>query len=221
MKLNDLPVRTQDYLKVVWDLQERNGHREVAVGEIAERMGQKMSTTSEAIKKLSAQGLIDRQPYSGVTLSVPGRQLALEMARRHRLLETFLVTSLGYTWDEVHEEADALEHACSEKMIDRLDALLGFPDRDPHGDPIPRKDGRVADLGTFTLADVLPGHHVTVERFCDEDSELLRTMAAQEVGVGTSLHVTSNKDGEISASTTTQTVVLPRTAARAITVRMT
>ena len=104
---------------------------------LAERIGVSASTASESIRKLADQGLVDHEKYGAVTLTERGRDAALAMVRRHRLMETFLVRELGYGWDEVHDEAEVLEHAVSDRMVDRIDAKLGFPRRDPHGDPIP------------------------------------------------------------------------------------
>src|SRR6478609_10835212 len=106
-------------------------------------MGVGASTVSETVRRLSAQGLLEHAPYGAIALTDRGRSLALAMVRRHRLLEAFLVTELGYGWDEVHDEAEVLEHAVSDRLIARIDAKLGFPQRDPHGDPIPGSDGQV------------------------------------------------------------------------------
>lgn len=110
---------------------------------LAEKIGVSASTASESIRKLAEQGLVDHEKYGAVTLTEAGRRAALEMVRRHRLLETFLVNELGYAWDEVHDEAEVLEHAVSDRLVARIDAKLGFPQRDPHGDPIPATDGQV------------------------------------------------------------------------------
>ena len=110
---------------------------------LAERIGVSASTASESIRKLADQGLVDHEKYGAVTLTDAGRRAALAMVRRHRLMETFLVRELGYSWDEVHDEAEVLEHAVSDRMLDRIDAKLGHPTRDPHGDPIPAADGQV------------------------------------------------------------------------------
>ena len=198
MYIHELSERTQDYLKVVWDLSEHNGGNPVPLKDVAGRLGQKTSTASEAIKRLAAQGLIAHERYAGVSLTAEGRRLAIAMVRRHRLLETFLVTSLGYSWDEVHEDADLLEHACSDRFIERLDALLGHPARDPHGDPIPDADGAIADLGVLTLADVAVGQAVILERVCDEDPELLRYLDKHGVRVGDELVVQSAGAGLLS-----------------------
>ena len=178
MHVEDLPAKTQDYLKVIWDLHERTGEK-VALGDVAERMGEKKPTASEAVKKLAARGLVNHEPYRGISLSDRGRDIALIMVRRHRLIESFLVSTLGYTWDEVHEEAEKLEHAVSDDFISRIDAMLGFPERDPHGDPIPSASGTIASAVRTDLTDIEAGAMVVVDRINDSDPELLRYLAHQ------------------------------------------
>ena len=131
---------TQDYLKVIWTSQEW-AEVKVTTKMLAESLGVSPSTASEAIRKLADQGLVSHERYGAVTLTDSGRAAAILMVRRHRLLETFLVRELGYGWDEVHDEAEVLEHAVSDRLMARLDAKLGYPQRDPHGDPIPAADG--------------------------------------------------------------------------------
>lgn len=189
MHVDDLSARTQDYLKALWGWAEHS-QEPAPLGEIARRTGQKNSTASEAIKRLAADGLVSHEPYAGVRLTGQGHTLAGQMVRRHRLVETFLVTELDYTWDEVHEEAELLEHAVSDRFIARIDARLGRPARDPHGDPIPRPDGSVEEVSNLALADVSSGA-VTVERVNDDDPELLRYLAERGVGPGTKVSVTA------------------------------
>ena len=140
--VRDLTMVAQDYLKIIWTTQEWS-HEKVSTKLLAERLGVSASTASESIRKLADQGLVHHEKYGAVTLTDRGRHAALGVVRRHRLLETFLVSELGYGWDEVHDEAEILEHAVSDLMLDRIDAKLGYPTRDPHGDPIPAADGQV------------------------------------------------------------------------------
>jgi len=133
---------TQDYLKVVWAACEWGGAGASVTG-LAKRMEVAPSTASENVARLVEEGLLVHEPYKAVTLSEEGRRRAMGMIRRHRILETYLVTRLGFGWDEVHAEAEELEHAVSERLLERLDAVLGHPTRDPHGDPIPTADGRL------------------------------------------------------------------------------
>ncbi|WP_346772219.1 metal-dependent transcriptional regulator [Auritidibacter ignavus] len=142
MSVTDLTASTQNYLKAIWTLQEYS-EDPVTAKVLAEKIGVRLSSASDAVRKLADQQLVIHQPYGSVELTAEGTGYAIDMVRRHRLIEAFLVETLGYRWDEVHEEADALEHAVSDMMIDRIDQHLGFPTRDPHGDPIPRRDGSI------------------------------------------------------------------------------
>ena len=195
MHIGELPQRTQEYLKLLWGISERagesGGQASVSLSELSRRAQQKNSTTSEAIKRLQSRGLVEHEPYSGVRLTELGARLAVTMIRRHRLIETFLVETLGYTWDEIHADADLLEHAATDRFIDRIDELLNFPTRDPHGDPIPSADGRVEDLGVMSLAECTPGLPVIIEQVNDEDPELLRYLAAHVIAPGSKVCVTS------------------------------
>ncbi|MEJ5928312.1 metal-dependent transcriptional regulator [Corynebacterium sp. H128] len=186
MHVSDLPMKTQDYLKILWDIAERTGEP-ASLGEIAAILGQRTSTTSEAIKRLGAQDLVHHERYGGITLTDLGRSLALGMARRHRLIETFLVRTLGYSWDEVHTEADMLEHAVSDEFIARLDTHLGHPTHDPHGDPIPTAQGEVEDMDRLHLGQIEPGTVVEVLRIHDGDPELLRYLAKHGIVPGQQL----------------------------------
>ena len=154
---------------------------------VAKHLGLRKSTVSDGVRKLGEQGLVEHKPYGAVELTDTGRTYAVAMIRRHRLIETFLVEALGYTWDQVHDEAEHLEHAVSDFMVDRIDEHLGHPIRDPHGDPIPARDGRVARPDAVPLADVPPESRVRVERISDSDPDLLQFFADRGIGVGTVL----------------------------------
>ncbi|GAA2105138.1 MULTISPECIES: metal-dependent transcriptional regulator [Brevibacterium] len=188
MSVSGFSISTQNYLKAIWSLQEWT-EAPTTPSLIAQRVGLRLSTVSGALPKLAEQGLVVHEPYSGVALTEAGRAVAVAMVRRHRLLETFLVQTLGYGWDEVHEEAEHLEHAVSDLMVERIDALLGRPERDPHGDPIPDAQGRVTSPSAVPLTDVQPGARVVVERISDADSALLKHLASRGITVGTVLEV--------------------------------
>ena len=175
MAVTDLSSATQDYLKCVWTLQEWTGGP-VSITALAERLGVRTSSASDGIKKLAEQGLVDHVAYGGITLTDAGRAHAVAMVRRHRLLETYLVSDLGYGWDEVHDEAEVLEHAVSDRMIAAIDARLGHPTRDPHGDPIPSADGAANLPEAVPLALAEAGQAVVV-RLSDADPERLRRFA--------------------------------------------
>lgn len=188
MHVMEYPEKTQDYLKCIWDISERTG-QPVALGAIAQALGQKTPTASEAMKRLAARGLVDHQKYAGVVLTETGRKAALAMVRRHRLVEMFLVEVLGYSWDEVHDEADLLEHAVSDKFLDRVDVMLGYPTRDPHGDPIPDAQGNIVALSKQALSMASPGEAVVVEQIHDGDPEFLRYLADNSITPGAVLTV--------------------------------
>ncbi|MDF2582014.1 MAG: DtxR family transcriptional regulator [Mycobacterium sp.] len=189
----DLTTVAQDYLKVIWTAQEWSPDK-VSTKLLAERIGVSASTASESIRKLADQGLVDHAKYGAVTLTEAGRQAALAMVRRHRLMETFLVRELGYGWDEVHDEAEILEHAVSDRMLDRIDAKLGFPTRDPHGDPIPAPDGRVPTPPARQLSICADGEDGTVARISDADPEMLRYFDSVGIALDSRLQVVARRD---------------------------
>ncbi|MGY5766414.1 metal-dependent transcriptional regulator [Brachybacterium sp. DNPG3] len=141
MNPDELSAVAQDYLKVIWTRTEW-GDPPMTVGELAQRFGTSAANVTETLKRLDAQGLVVRVPYQPVALTEQGAKYAVAMVRRHRLIEAFLVDVLGYGWDEVHDEAERLEHAVSDEFIARIDGHLGHPSADPHGDPIPDAEHR-------------------------------------------------------------------------------
>ncbi|MGR4008996.1 metal-dependent transcriptional regulator [Leucobacter sp. 1207-22] len=176
----------QNYLKVIWSLEEWSDDP-VTNSAISEAAGVRLSTVSDALKKLSDLELIDHKRYGSVSLTDLGRQHAVSMIRRHRLLETFLVRMLDYTWDEVHDEADRLEHAVSDELIDRIDRVLGWPTRDPHGDPIPGADGSVHRPDAVQLGDAPAPCRVRVERISDADNAMLQYFQSRGIVVDAEL----------------------------------
>lgn len=196
MDVSQLSASAQDYLKVIWDLQEWD-EGPVQPTAVAERTGMKQSTISGALSRLVDAGLVEHQRYGKVGLTPAGRRTAVIMVRRHRLLETFLVEVLGYSWDEVHEEADALEHAVSDKMIEKIDRYLQHPLQDPHGDAIPTETGTIpAIASTLPLSHVKKGILVRVQRVSDVDSGMLRYLSSHGIGPGTLLTVVSGGSDE-------------------------
>ena len=178
----------QNYLKVIWSLQEWSD-APVSNSAIAEAAGVRLSTVSDALRKLADHELIEHVRYGSVSLTDQGRDHAVAMIRRHRLLETFLVHFLGYEWDEVHDEADRLEHAVSDGMMDRVDRVLGYPTRDPHGDPIPSADGRVHRPDAVVLASMQAPCRAQVERISDSDNEMLQYFALRGLVVDAVLDI--------------------------------
>ena len=178
---------TQDYLKVVWAACEWGGAGASITG-LAKRMEVAPSTASENVARLVDEGLLIHEPYRAVTLSEEGRRRAMGMIRRHRILETYLVTQLDFGWDEVHAEAEELEHAVSERLLERLDAVLGHPTRDPHGDPIPTADGRLVVPDLVRLETRPVGSDGVVGRIQD-DSETLRRLARAGIGLDSRVRI--------------------------------
>ncbi|MGH3135461.1 MAG: metal-dependent transcriptional regulator [Gaiellaceae bacterium] len=168
----DLTIAVQDYLKAIYAL-ESAGER-VTTSALAARMGVSAPSATAMTKRLAELGLVERAPYRGVSLTDEGRLGALEVLRHHRLLERYLVDRLGLKLDEVHVEADRLEHALSEELEAKIDAELGYPTHDPHGDPIPDRELRVAEGGDRTLCDLEVGDRAFVSRVPDADPDLLR-----------------------------------------------
>lgn len=183
----------QDYLKVIWNAQEWSLEK-VSTKMLAEKIGVSASTASESIRKLADQGLVDHEKYGAVTLTESGRRAALAMVRRHRLLETFLVNELGYSWDEVHDEAEVLEHAVSDRLIGRIEAKLGYPQRDPHGDPIPGSDGQVPTPPAHQLWACRDGDAGTVARISDADPEMLRYFDSIGISLDSRLRVLTRRE---------------------------
>ena len=188
-----LSAVAQDYLKVIWNAQEWSLDK-VSTKMLAEKLGVSASTASESIRKLAEQGLVDHEKYGAVTLTESGRRAALAMVRRHRLLEAFLVKELGYSWDEVHDEAEVLEHAVSDRLVARIDAKLGFPQRDPHGDPIPGSDGQVPTPPARQLWSCVDGEAGVVARISDKDPEMLRYFDSIGISLDSRLRVLTRRE---------------------------
>ena len=168
----DLTDAMQDYVKEIYKL--RLEGKRATTSAIAERVGVRPPSVTAMVKRLSALGLAEHAPYRGVELTPAGERVALEVIRHHRLLELYLAQALGLSLDEVHSEADRLEHALSEELEARIDRSLGYPTHDPHGDPIPDATLRLDRKRLRSLASLEPGEEATIERVPDGDDELLR-----------------------------------------------
>ena len=177
----------EDYLKALYLL--RGDQRPVPTRELAQRLGISSPSVSEMVARLTAQGLVEHDRYRGQQLTKEGRKVALELVRHHRLLEMFLVEVLGYTWDEVHDEAERLEHVISERMEARIFELLGRPELDPHGQAIPSLAGKVRPLSDRALSDCRAGEKVRVQRVSDEEPALLRELERRGLVPGTRIEV--------------------------------
>lgn len=171
-----LTQSVEDYLKAIYRL-SLNG-QPAATSDIAQHLELAPPSVSGMIKRLREQGLLEHEPYKGVQLTPDGRRLALRMVRRHRILEAYLVGFLGYGWEVVHEEAERLEHAVSDQLIERMAAALGNPIFDPHGDPIPAADGSIAELVYVPLSEIAAGETVEVRRADTNQADRLRYIAS-------------------------------------------
>jgi DtxR family Mn-dependent transcriptional regulator len=179
----------EDYIKQIYLASEKQVGVEVPMGQVADALGVVPGTATTMMKALSDAGLVRYAPRVGVELTEPGNRLALHVLRRHRLIEQFLVETLGFDWSEVHEEAEQLEHVVSDRLLDRMDALLGHPTEDPHGDPIPSAAGEL-QLGLFeSLAECPLNTRLFVARISDQDTEFLNYISRSGLNPGVALEV--------------------------------
>ena len=178
----------QDYAKAIYALELREGEA-VSTNALAGRLGVTAASASGMVKRLDELGLVEHQPYRGVSLTENGRRVALEVMRHHRLLELYLVKSLGVPWDRVHQEAEVLEHVLSEELEDLIAAKLGDPTHDPHGDPIPTRDLTIEEGSTVSLQTLEVGARGTFTRVSDSDPEMLRFLAERGIAPGDRLEV--------------------------------
>ncbi len=181
--MGDTSAAMQDYLKVLFKLtKERAPSGELAsTTDVADRLGVSAPSVTNMLKKLEAMGLVTYVPYRGVELTDAGRKMALEVIRHHRLIETYLAEALKVPWDQVHAEAEVLEHVLSEDLEDRIASILGDPEFDPHGHPIPAKDGSMPAESDRRLWDVPAGDNARVRRVSDAEGEVLRYLA--DIGI--------------------------------------
>jgi len=177
----------QHYLRAIYNLSSAGG--KVSTTGLAREMGVSPASASAMVKKLAALHLVEHAPYRGVSLTPEGERVAIEVIRHHRLLELYLAETLGLSVDDVHDEADRLEHVISEELEARIDKALGFPTHDPHGDPIPDRDLRVVHADRHTLLDLEPGARASISRVPDGDSELLRYLGELGLVPGSTLEL--------------------------------
>jgi DtxR family Mn-dependent transcriptional regulator len=182
---------TEDYLKTIYQHTEWQSEP-ITPSVLATKLGIAPPSVTEMVKKLAASGLVTHVPYGPLRLTAEGLQTAKNVVRRHRLIETWLVREMGYDWDEVHDEAEVLEHVVSDRLLARIESRLGYPEQDPHGDPIPSADGLVRAYPARLLAEASPGDSGTVIRISDRDPGLLRRLAEDGIGPGTPLTVVAS-----------------------------
>jgi DtxR family transcriptional regulator, Mn-dependent transcriptional regulator len=195
----ELTGPVEDYLKTIYELEMRNGA--AGTNEIAAALRVAAPSVSGMIRRLSGLGLIAHEPYKGVQLTREGRRAALKTIRRHRVIEAYLTQALGYPWDRVHDEAERLEHAASDELIDRMAAAIGEPETDPHGAPIPARDGTLgAEPALSALAELADGSRARIARVEDRDAERLRYLATLGMSIGSEVELIAREpyDGPIT-----------------------
>lgn len=190
-----MPTSTvEDYLKQILLEEQGRGEKRVSTGRLAQALAVTPGTVTAMVKALSESGLVDYEAYGGVRLTKAGRQLALHVLRRHRLIELFLVRIMGMDWSEVHGEADRLEHAVSDRLIERIDEMLGHPAVDPHGDPIPTVGGDLAPAAHEMLADLTQGGSGRIARIVDQEPGFLRLVERLGLRPGTRVKVVARDE---------------------------
>lgn len=188
-RASDKPIsrEREDYLKMVYHLQQEEAP--VRTTTLARALGVEPASVTGTIKRLAELGLLDYEPYRGVTLTPEGEKIALEVIRHHRLIELYLIEALGYSWDEVHAEAERLEHVVSPLFIERIAAALGHPELDPHGEPIPTEDGQIEPRSGVAMSELAAGQGGHITRVDDHDPDLLRYLASLGIRPGARVSV--------------------------------
>ena len=211
----NLSQSVEDYVKAIFVCSRGDS---ASTTDIAERLGVSPASVTGMLKKLKGLKLVEYESYKGVRLTHAGRKVALEIIRHHRLIETYLAQALGYEWDEVHDEAERLEHHISEEFEDRIAAILGDPKYDPHGDPIPTKDGKLPPVSRERLADADVGEAVTVSRVTAHDKPTLRFLRENGIGIGTKLRIAKRDDdaGHITVKRDRTSIELSESLCRTI-----
>lgn len=184
-------LTVENYVKTIYQICLA-GDGQAATGQLAQALGVSPGTVTSMLKTLGESNLVTYTPYEGVRLTQAGEALALRIVRRHRLIELFLVRTLDLTWDEVHEEAENMEHAVSDRLVDRMDAFLGHPVADPHGDPIPRSDGSYETPASRSLAECNVGDEFLLARVIDQSPEFLRFLSSSGLPLGAEGRVVAN-----------------------------
>ncbi|MCU0330202.1 MAG: metal-dependent transcriptional regulator [Candidatus Kapabacteria bacterium] len=210
--MRDLSTAMQDYIKAIFMLGQQGS---VGTNDLARHLNVSAASVTSMVKKLSDLNLVRHQAYQGAELTISGRKVALELIRHHRLIETYLAEALGYAWHEVHEEAERLEHHISEAFEEKIDALLGHPRYDPHGDPIPAKDGRMPPTWADRLCDAPDGSTVVLRRVSDHDATMLQYLHHHGLLLATTVRITDRMDnGDLTVQVGRRRVAVPLQMAR-------
>lgn len=200
MAARTLSRSVEDYLKAIYRIAD--GDQPASTSAVADALDVQPASVTGMVKRMAESGLLEHVPYKGVLLTEAGTREALRVVRRHRILETYLCARLGYTWDDVHEEAERLEHAASDTLIEHMASALGFPSHDPHGAPIPTASGQIEQVEYSSLAEASRGSRLLIHAVRDEDPEELRTMAGEGLIPGARVIVGPAVDGSIEVDVT-------------------
>jgi DtxR family Mn-dependent transcriptional regulator len=210
----------EDYLKTIYMLESEESP--VSTSRIATAREVKPGSATSMIQRLYKLNLVNYVKHYGVTLTDAGREIALEVIRHHRLVELYLIEALGFSWDEVHEQADLLEHVISEKLEERMAAVLNYPQFDPHGDPIPSREGEMSEIRSYRLTAMTPGTDVIISRVLDDaDSKLLRYLGSLGLVPGVMLRIieTAPFDGPITVRLDDKTLIIGHKVADTVLVK--
>ena len=189
----------ENYLKIIYHLSQQS-NKGISTNAIAGVMESKPSSVTDMVQKLADKGLVDYKKYQGVSLTHEGMHAALMIVRKHRLWEVFLVDTLDFSWDEVHDVAEQLEHIKSDKLMDKLDDFLGSPTEDPHGDPIPDRNGKVAQIDKKLLSEIASGKQVICVGVKDSSPPFLQYLDKQQISLGSSIEVLGKEDFDLSVN---------------------
>ncbi len=214
-------LTVENYVKAIYQISAEDAGR-ASTGRLAAALSVSPGTVTSMLKTLSESELVTYTPYEGVWLTLRGQRLALRVLRRHRLIELFLAKTLGLTWDEVHEEAEHMEHAVSDRLVDRIEAYLGYPQVDPHGDPIPKADLSLAKASAVPLAECPAGCRVRLARVMDQSPDFLRYLSESHLDLGSEARVLANRteSGVLTLRVGEQETTLGSEAARGILVEV-
>jgi DtxR family transcriptional regulator, Mn-dependent transcriptional regulator len=190
----ELTGPVEDYLKAIFELEHAGKAAETNA--IASALGIAPASVSGMVRRLAEQGLITHERYRGARLTAAGRRAALKTLRRHRVIEAYLTSALGYSWDRVHDEAERLEHAASDELVNKMAAAIGEPETDPHGAPIPTREGRLTERTLLALSSLEPGAAARVERVSDKNAERLRYLAELGIVPGVMVHIIAREPFE-------------------------
>ncbi|NMH87374.1 metal-dependent transcriptional regulator [Flavivirga algicola] len=211
----------ENYIKAIYHL-GKYGANNVSTNAIAKEMETKASSVTDMVKKLSEKSYVDYKKYQGVTLTNKGKEVAVNIVRKHRLWEVFLVEKLNFSWDEVHEVAEHLEHIKSKKLISQLDAFLGFPTHDPHGDPIPDKTGKIKKIDKILLSEAEIGDNCICVGVQDSSSDFLKYLDKNDIALGTALKVCHREpfDNSITIKIKTKELIISNMIANNLFVKL-